>query len=158
MRRRELLAGATAAAVTLRAAPARAASDEGGLLLGLWQREVGLALAYRSVVHADPVFSLLRAHARDHAAAIATELAAVGLGTPKPPETPEDLDIAAQRLATSARGSALANAVLVEEGMVAVYTGALPALPDAKIAMTAATILAAHAQQLFIVRRAAGVT
>jgi len=158
MRRRELLAGAAAAAVTLRATPARAATDEGGLLLGLWRREMGLALAYGSVVHADPAFALLRTHASDHAAAIATELAAVGLGTPKPPETPEDLDIGAQRLATSERDAAVANAVLAEEDMVAVYKGALPALPDAKIAMTVATILAAHAQQLFILRRAARVT
>ena len=42
--------------------------------------------------------------------------------------------------------------------MVELYKGALPELPDAKIAMTAATILASHAQQLFILRRSARVT
>jgi hypothetical protein len=42
--------------------------------------------------------------------------------------------------------------------MVEVYKSALPALPDAKIAMTAATILASHAQHLLILRRAAQVT
>ena len=65
---------------------------------------------------------------------------------------------AAQRLATSRPADVLANAVLAEEAMVDVYKTALPALPDAKIAMTAATILASHAQHLFILRDAAQVT
>jgi hypothetical protein len=52
----------------------------------------------------------------------------------------------------------LSSAVLVEEAMLDVYKTALPALPDAKIAMTAATILASHAQRLFIFRDAAKVT
>lgn len=157
--RRGLLLGAAAAAVSLRAAPALAASDEGGLLLGLWRREKGLSLAYGLQAHTHPaLLGTAGQHAYDHAAAIATELAAVGLGTPKAPETPDDLEIAAQRLATSRPADVLANAVLVEEAMVDVYKGALLALPDAKIAMTAATILASHAQHLFILRDAAQVT
>lgn len=159
MNRRQLLAGGAAAALTLRAAPALAAPDEGTLLLGLWRREQGLALAYGQQVQTNPeLLGPARRHALDHAAAIATELAAVGLGTPKPPWTPNDLDVAAQRLATSRPADVLANAVIVEEDMVEVYKTALPSLPDAKIAMTAATILASHAQHLFILRRAAQVT
>ncbi|MDA0180258.1 ferritin-like domain-containing protein [Solirubrobacter phytolaccae] len=160
MNRRQLLAGGAAAALTLTAAaPARAESDEGGLLLGLWRREMGLALAYGQQVHTNPeLFGPARRHAGDHAAAIATELAAVGLGTPKPPWTPDDLDVGAHRLATSRPADALANAALVEQDMVDVYKGALLALPDAKIAMTAATILASHAQHFFILDRAAQVT
>ena len=159
MNRRQLLVGGAAAALTLRAAPAVAASDEGGLLLGLWRREMGLVIAYGQQTHTHPeLLGPARRHANDHAAAIATELAAVGLGTPKPPWTPDDLDVAAHRLATSRPADVLANAVLVQEDMVEVYKGALPALPDAKIAMTAATILASHAQHLFVLRRAAQVT
>ena len=158
MNRRQLLVAGTAGALALHAAPARAASDEGGLLLGLWSREAGLALAYGQQVHTNPeLLGPARRHANQHAAALATALAAVGLGTPKPPWTPGDLDVAAQRLATSRPADVLANAVLVEETMVEVYKSALPSLPDAKIAMTAATILAAHAQRLFILRDAAGV-
>lgn len=158
MNRRQLLVGGAAAALTLRAAPAFAESDEGGLLLGLWRREKALSLAYGLVAPTDPrLLGTAGRHAYEHAAAIATELAAVGLGTPKPPKTPEDLDVAAQRLATSRPADVLANAVLVEEAMVEVYKGALLALPDAKIAMTAATILASHAQHLFILRDAAQV-
>ena len=159
MNRRQLLVGGAAAALTLRAAPALADSDEGGLLLGLWRREKGLAIAYGQQVHAQPeLLGPARRHANEHAAAIATALAAVGLGTPKPPWTPNDLDVAAQRLATSRPADVLANAVLVEEDMVDVYKTALPGLPDSKIAMTAATILASHAQHLFIFRDAAQVT
>ncbi len=152
-------AGAAVAAVALNPGSAFAESDEGGLLLGLWRREKGLAIAYGQQVHVQPeLFGPARRHANDHAAAIATALAAVGLGTPQPPWTPNDLDVAARRLATSRSADALANAVLVQEDMVDVYKGALPALPDAKIAMTAATILASRAQHLFILRRAAQVT
>ena len=159
MNRRQLLAAGAAAAVTMRAAPAFGAVTEGELLLGLWRRETALAIAYGQQVHTNPeLFGPARRHAHDHAGAIATQLAAVGLGTPKPPWTPDDLDIGAQRLATSRPADAIANAVLVEEDMVEVYRAALPALPDAKIAMTAATILASHAQHLFILRRAAQVT
>lgn len=156
MNRRQLLAAGAAAAVTLKATPALAAAGEGELLLGLWRRETGLAMAYGLQVHTNPeLFGPARRHASNHAAALATELAAVGLGTPKPPWTPDDLDIGAQRLANSRPADALANAVLVQEDMVAVYKAALPALPDIKIAMTAATILASHAQHLFVLRDAA---
>ena len=158
MHRRQFLIGGAAAAVTLRAAPAFAVSDEGGLLLGLWRREAGLALAYGQQVHTQPeLFGPARRYAQEHAAALATELAAVGLGTPKAPWTPNELDIAAQRLATARPADVLANAVLAEEAMLDVYKTALPALPDAKIAMTAATILASHAQHLFLFRDAAKV-
>lgn len=157
--RRAALAGAALAAMSLRATPALAAADEGDLLLGLWRREKGLALAYGQQVHTHPeLFGPARRHAHDHAAALATELAAVGLGTPEAPWTPNDLDAAAQRLAAAKPADALAEAALVEEGMLELYKTALPALPDAKIAMTAATILASHAQHLFIFRDAAKVT
>jgi len=159
-RRSALQAGGLAlAAVVLRPSPARAAADEGTLLLGLWRREMGAALAYGKVLDADPVLATLRSHETDHAAALATELSAVGLGTPRPPETPADLDFAAELLARAGprREAVLAAAIAVEEDLGAAYRGSLPALPTAKIAMTAATILASHAQHLFILREAAGV-
>ena len=159
MNRRQLLLAGAATAVTIRATPALAAADEGDLLLGLWRREKGLALAYGQQVHTHPeLFGPARRHAHDHAAALATELAAVGLGTPDAPWTPNDIDAAAQRLAAAKPADALAEAALVEEGMLEVYKTALLALPDAKIAMTAATILASHAQHLFLFRDAAKVT
>ena len=97
---------------------------------------------------------MLRSHEADHAAALATELAAVGLGTPPPPEALADLDIAAERLAARAGGrdAVLAAAVALEESWSRSTAPRSPALPDAKIAMTAATILASHSQHLLICR------
>jgi len=148
-----------AAGAALLAAPAtaRAASDEGGLLLGLWRREAWAAHAYQSVLYTDATLVHFGMQEVDHARAIATELAAVGLGTPRGPATVADLDIAAQRLANAGtnRAEVLAAAIALEEGLVDLYQQAVPVLPDVKIAMTAATILASHSQHLFILRSSA---
>jgi hypothetical protein len=153
-RRAALRAGGLALAGGLLApAVAGAAIDEGGLLLGLWGREMNASLAYDRVAHVSPLLVTLRGHEADHAAAIATELAAVGLGTPKPPQWAADIDATAEQLARSDSKGAFAAAVLLEEELVALYRNAVPALPDAKIAMTAATILASHSQHLLILRR-----
>jgi hypothetical protein len=155
--RRAFIAAGAAAAVAVRPATALAASDEGGLLLGLWRREAWAAHAYQSVLYTDAVLVNFGMQEVDHARAIATELAAVGLGTPRGPSTVEDLDIAAQRLARAGtkRAEVFAAAIALEEGLVELYQQAVPALPDVKIAMTAATILASHAQHLFILRSSA---
>jgi hypothetical protein len=154
-RRAALRAGglAIAAAALARPALARAATDEGGLLLGLWRREMNASLAYDRVAHTNPLLVTLRGHEADHAAALATELAAVGLGTPKAPKWAAELDVTAELLARSDADTAIANAVALEAELVALYRGAVPNLPDAKIAMTAATILASHSQHLLILQR-----
>jgi ferritin-like protein len=132
---------------------ASAAADEGGLLLGLWRREMGASLAYDRVAHTNPLFVTLRGHEADHAAALATELAAVGLGTPQAPEWAGQVDVTAEMLARAKAKDAIAAAALLEEDLVALYRTAVPQLPDSKIAMTAATILASHSQHLLILRR-----
>jgi len=157
--RRAFIAAGALAAVSLRPATALAASDEGGLLLGLWRREAWAAHAYQTVPYTEALLVGLGGQEVDHAHAIATELAAVGLPTPTGPTSASDLDIAAQRLAAAGpkRADVLAAAIALEEGLVELYTQAIPALPDPKVAMTAATILASHAQHLLILRAAAGV-
>src|SRR3954470_18833447 len=153
-RRRFLQAGGLALAGTVVAPSlASAAADEGGLLLGLWRREMGASLAYDRIAHIDPLFHTLRGHEADHAAAIATELAAVGLGTPQAPQWAGELDVSAERLARADAKSSRAAALALEEELVALYRAALPNLADAKIAMTAATILASHSQHALILRR-----
>ena len=144
---------ALAAGALARPSLAAAATDEGGLLLGLWRREMGAALAYDRIAHLESLYVTLRGHEADHAAAIATELAAVGLGTPRAPMWASELDVTAERLAHSDAETAPAAAVALEEELVALYRNAVPALPDAKIAMTAATILASHSQHLLILQR-----
>ena len=96
---------------------------------------------------------MIRQHESDHADALATEVAAVGLGRPlRPPLTGN-----AQELAeASDRRAVLEAAVKLEDELVDAYRGSLVLLPDAKIAMTAATILASHAQHRFILGLAAG--
>jgi hypothetical protein len=157
--RRGFIVAAAVAVATARPAGALAASDEGGLLLGLWRREAGAAHAYQSVLYTDAQLVHFGMQEVDHARAIATQLAAVGLDTPVGPASVADLDIAAQRLANAGtkRAEVLAAAIALEEGLVALYQQAIPALPDPKIAMTAATILASHAQHLFILRSSARV-
>ena len=148
------LGGAALATAALRPSLARAKTDEGTLLLGLWRRERGAELAYDRVLYADPILAVLRSHEEDHARAIATQLAAVGLNTPRAPEEPADLDFASQKLAEAGpeRADVLAAAIALEEDLVEIYSSALPSFVDEKIAMTAATILGSHAQHLFILR------
>jgi Ferritin-like domain len=157
MRRRELL---LAAAATL-AAPATASAEpptEGAVLLDLMRREQSAKLAYGAALkrlgsQAPQELVTIRQHESDHADALATQLAAVGLGRPlRPPLTGT-----AHRLAeASDRRAVLDLAVKLEDELVDAYRRSLVLLPDAKIAMTAATILASHAQHRFIVGLAAG--
>jgi len=148
------LGGAALAAAALRPSPARAEADEGTVLQELWRRERAAELAYDRVLYADPILAVLRSHEEDHALAVATTLAAVGLNPPRAPEEPADLDAASRRLAEAGpeRRAVLAAAVALEEDLVAIYSSALPSFVDEKIAMTAATILGSHAQHLFILR------
>ena len=157
MRRRELL---LAAAGTL-AVPATARASqptEGDVLLDLMHREQSAKLAYGAATktlgsQAPLELVTIRRHESDHADALATELAAVGLGRPlRPP-----LAGTVQELAeASDRRAVLEAAVKLEDELVDAYRRSLVLLPDAKIAMTAATILASHAQHRFILGLAAG--
>ncbi|HWK26291.1 MAG TPA: ferritin-like domain-containing protein [Solirubrobacter sp.] len=156
-RRAALRAGGVAlAGAALLPAAARANTDEGGLLLGLWRREMNASLAYDRVAHLSPLLVTLRSQEADHAAALATELAAVGLGTPRAPQWASELDFSAERLARSEPDDVRRNARLLEAELVDLYLSALPGLPDPKIAMTAATILASHSQHLLILTRETG--
>jgi hypothetical protein len=153
--RRTLLLATAGLAVG--ASTARAETDEGGLLLGLWRREMNANFAYAQVFHMDPLLITLRRHEWDHAAALATELAAVGLGTPRAPKAISDLDATAERLARAGPlREVLAAAAALEDELVTLYRSALAGLPDAKIAMTAATILASHSQHRLMLPREDG--
>src|SRR3954468_19754129 len=94
-RRRDLLL-AGAALVLLRPATAGAATldHDGDVIKPLIAREEGAEFAYRGAVPKGAPD--LGRHARDHAAALRTELQALGRGTA--PITVRDLDPPAQRL------------------------------------------------------------
>jgi hypothetical protein len=157
VRRRELLL----AAAGVLAVPSTALAStptEGDVLLDLMRREQSAKLAYGAALKtlgatAPLELVTIRRHESDHADALATALAAVGLGRPlKPPLS----GTAAQLAQASDRRAVLQLAVRLEDELVDAYGASLPLLPDAKIAMTAATILASHAQHRFILGLAAG--
>jgi hypothetical protein len=156
VRRRELLLAGAAAALVPPAIARAAGTNEGTLMTGLRRREMNAMFAYGQVIHAHPLLAQLRRHAELHAQAIATELAAYGLGTPPPPQAPEELDSAAARVAQATPDTVLEAALALEEDLELVYKGALPAIREAKAAMTVATILASHAQHVIVVRAALG--
>jgi hypothetical protein len=149
--RRAALAAAAALALP---ASARAQTGpsvtEGDLLVALWRREIAARFAYGEVPGALP--ARLRIHDGRHAAALATELAAVGLGQPKSPQAVADLDRISARLARASGTGVRPAAIALEQSLVALYGQTLPRLSDAKIAMTVATILASHAQHELMLR------
>ena len=156
MRRREVLLAAAAATLGLPAAASAKPPTEGDVLLDLMRREQSAKLAYAAAsrtLGAPQELVTIHQHESDHADALATELAAVGLGRPLRPL----LAGTAKELAeASDRRAVLDAAVKLEEELVDAYRKSLVLLPDAKIAMTAATILASHAQHHLIVGLAAG--
>jgi hypothetical protein len=150
MRRRELLL----AAAGLAAAPsvAHAAGTEGDVLLDLMRREQRAKLAYTAALKtlgagAPEELMTIRSNESDHADAISTELAAIGLGRPVAPKLQ---GAAAALAAATARTGVLKAAVALEDELIGAYRASLPSLPDTKIAMTVATILGSHAQHRFI--------
>jgi hypothetical protein len=156
MRRRELLLAA--AGVLAAPATASAAPTEGDVLLELMGLEQSAKAAYGAAIRgigaeAAPELATVRRHESDHADALATELAAVGLARPRRPKL---AGTAAQLAHAPDRGAVLDAAVKLEGELVDAYRAALADLPDAKVAMTAATILAAHSQHRLILRLAAG--
>jgi hypothetical protein len=156
MRRRELLLAA--AGLLAVPATARAAPTEGAVLLNLMGLEQSARSAYAAAIRtlgsaAPGALATLRSHESDHTRVLATELAAVGLGRPSAPPL---AGAAAKVAGAPDRGAVLNAAITLEDQLVAAYQAALAGLPDAKVAMTAATILASHSQHRLILRLAAG--
>ena len=150
-RRTLLLAAAGLAAG---APAARAETDEGGLLLGLWRREMNATS--RTTGSSTSIRCSTAAPARvgprrgaGHRAGRRRARARRGA-----PEALSDSTSTAERLArTRAPRGDLPAAGALEQELVDALPAALPALPDAKIAMTAATILASHSQHLLMLPR-----
>jgi hypothetical protein len=147
MRRRELLLGAAGLAL---AAPAKAsaAPTEGGVVLDLMAHEQRAKLAYQAAMKADSLYVTIHRHESDHADALATQLAAIGLGRPLAPRLTGHSQAFAQDPTRE-------KAIDLEDVLVEAYMQALPLLPDAKLAQVAATILASHAQHRLILGSAA---
>jgi hypothetical protein len=154
VRRRELIA-AGAAVVLARPAAAIAATlaHDGDVIKPLVAREEGAAFAYRGAVPKGAPD--LAANADDHAAALRTELQALGRGTT--PISAADLDAPARRVAEAGTADErLDAAISLEADLVAAYRKAVLQLSESGILKTAATILAGHSQQHALLLRLAG--
>jgi rubrerythrin len=128
------------------------------VLLDLIGREQAAAAAYAQAIgalgaSAPPELVTVSGQESQHADALGTQLAAVGLPRPLPP-APQGA--AAQLAAATDVDAALTAAAALEQELIAAYQTALPQLPDAKVATTVATILASHSQHGLIVERRAG--
>ena len=129
------------------AAVARArATDEGDAPARPVAARGGAALAYDRVLYADPLLAVLRSHeARSRARRSPPQLAAVGLGTPRAPEElgrPRHRRPAARAGGPGARRRARGGDRARGGPGRDLHGRAARRSPDAKIAMTAATILA----------------
>jgi ferritin-like protein len=154
VRRRELLlAGAGALLARPAVAGAATLAHDGDVITPLITREEGAQWAYRGAVPAGAPD--LGDAARQHAAALRTELQALGRGTTPP--TAATVDPLARRLAEASDAEErLAAALALESDLVATYRTAVIELSEPGIVQTAATILAGHAQQRALLARLAG--
>ena len=139
-RREAIVAGALA---VLLVRPARAAAQRSDIavLIKLVGREEAAAEAYGAGT--GELLPRVYSDERDHAAALRTQLDALGR---RP--APGGLDAPARRLAEASGDDRLPAAVALEETLVADYRAALVDLADPAVLQTAATILASHAQHL----------
>jgi hypothetical protein len=155
VRRRELLV-AGAAALLARPVTALAAATldhDGDVIKPLIAREEGAEYAYRGAVPKGAPD--LGRHAKDHAAALRTQLQALGRGTA--PITADQLDAPTRRLAEAGtRAEQLDAAIALEAELVGAYRHAVIALSEPGILKTAATILAGHSQQHALLLTMAG--
>jgi hypothetical protein len=140
VRRRELLAAATAA-VLVRPATAIAADGTADILRRLIALEDAASIAY-SAAALNAVPGLADQEA-DHAKALRTDLEALGGRAPSAPTDDTPLE-------------GLDAAIALEADLVAAYRKALVELEELGILPTVATILASHAQHHALLLRAAG--
>jgi rubrerythrin len=146
--RREAIVGAAALALLARPASAAAQRSDIAVLIKLVAREEAAAEAYGGA--AGELLPRIYNDERDHAAALRTQLDALGR---RP--APRGLDAPARRLADASGDERVAAAVALEETLVRDYSAALVDLADPSVLQTAATILASHAQHLARLRRIA---
>jgi hypothetical protein len=144
---RRQLALAAAGAALARPAAALAATDERAIVTGLIEREQAAAFAYARAARAP-----LAAQEDEHARALASALAAMGLDAPAKPQEAAELDPAARR---ALRGG-IEAAIALEDSLLAAYEKAIRGLEQPQVLQTAATVMASHAQHLALLRREAG--
>jgi hypothetical protein len=156
--RRRLFA-ATAAAGLAHPALAGAAASEPATLLALIRREdaAGAAYTLAAKTTGDALLERIARIDERHAHALRVGLESLTVSPAHRPPHAERSDPAAARLATARTSrSALAEAITLEQELTAAFVEAARTLPDAGLVQTVATIAGSHAQQLAVLRAAAG--
>jgi rubrerythrin len=157
--RRGLL-GAAALAVLARPGVARAAiANETGTIFELIRVEDAAGAAYdlAAKTTGSPVLERIARLDERHGHALRVGLESLTIEPGHRAEHAEQGDPAALALAQAgSRREALAAAIALERKLLPVYVGAARSLVDAGLLQTVATIAGGHAQQLAVLRNAAG--
>jgi hypothetical protein len=160
--RRETLAAALAGGAALALpALARAAEPDEDLVreafVGVMQLELTALVAYEAIANSGALEALLRPfleQEQQHADQLALALDDLGA---EPPSAPKRGDIPALQAALRSRAVALRFAITLEERTIAAYQQAIRYSPDAVITRISAGAMGTDAQQLVVLRQAAGV-
>jgi hypothetical protein len=158
--RRQLLAAAGAAAAALARPPvASAVAGEPAAILALIALEDAAAAAYAraAATTGQRLLERIAAQDVDHGNALRVALEALTVIPPHHADGAERDDPAASALAASTgRAEALDAAIAFEERAQRAYAGAAAALATGGLLQTAGSIFGSHAQQLAVLRAAAG--
>jgi rubrerythrin len=152
------------ALLAIGAGPARAGGAKPGVtapaaVQALIRREDAAAAAYEIVAAAtgDALLERIARQDGQHAHVLRVLLESLTVAPGHRPAHPERNDPAALRLAARRSGpAALEAAIALEQELQQAYVDAARALQDAGPLETVATILGSHAQQLAVLRHAAG--
>jgi cytochrome c1 len=156
--RRGLFAAAAATALA-RPSFASAAASEPATMLGLIRREDAAAAAYGLAAQTTGHAMLERIARIDerHAHVLRVGLESLTVSpTGRPPHAERDEPAAARLARTRSTRAALAEAITLEQELLAAYVDAAHSLFDGGLVQTVATIAGSHAQQLAVLRAAAG--
>jgi hypothetical protein len=160
--RRQVLAGALASGASVALpALARAAEPDEDLAREAFTEVMHLEqtalVAYEAIANSGvlkPMLRLFLEQEQQHADQLALALDDLGAA---PPSAPKRGDIPALQAALGSRSVALRFAATLEERTIAAYQRAIRYSPDAVITRISAGAMGADAQQLAVLREAAGV-
>ena len=155
--RREFVGGAAAALLVPSTALAQGADDRGeGALIAVLRLEQTALVAYEAIANAGVLTDTLRLfleHERQHADQLVAAIENVGA---KPPIPPSRADIRGLEAAQRSRAAAARFAIALELRTVAAYQGAIRDSADPNVVRTSAGAMGTDAQQLVVLREAAG--
>ena len=156
--RREAIASGLAGAAALAlgaSATASAAPSPGPALSALVRAEEDAAFVYMQA-ELGGLGGTLAEHERQHAKALATHLAALGLEIPGPARGRDGLRPAALAVLEASGAGRLPAAIAFEQALAAGCAERLAQLEAPGTLRTVATVMASHAQHAALLERAAG--